>query len=110
MSDLPRLQQRREQRSFAQWDGDVPIELVTLSEVIVRQLVDRLIELGPTPTREQVQQEVTRCVWQLNGLDRAWKHPWICTIEREDICEVLAELAELCGFDGSEEWASERDW
>ena len=110
MSDLRQLQQRREQRSFAQWDGDVPSELVALSEVIVRQLIDRLIELGPTPTREQVQQEVTRCVRQFNGLDRAWKHPWICTIEREDIGEVVWNLVVLCGFDDSEEWMDERDW
>jgi hypothetical protein len=108
--DLPGLQQRREQRSFAQWDEFVAPELVALSEVIVRQLIDRLLELGPMPTREQVQGEVTRCVWQFNGLNRAWKHPWICTIEREDICLALERLAGLCGFDAAEDWAGERDW
>jgi hypothetical protein len=110
VSDLPGLQQRREQRSFTQWDGCVPPELVALSEEIVRQLIDRLIALGPAPSREQVQAEVTGCVWQFNGLDRAWKHPWICTIEREDIGEVVWELVDLCGFDSSEEWLDERDW
>lgn len=110
MSDLPGLQQRREQRSFAQWDEFVAPELVALSEVIVRQLIDRLLELGPSPTRDQVQAEITRCVWQFNGLNRAWKHAWICTIEREDIGEVVWGLAGLCGFDDSEEWMDQRDW
>lgn len=38
-------------------------------------------------------------------------HPsGIFTIEREDICEVLWELIDLCGFEGSEEWLREREW
>ena len=110
MSDLPGLQQRHEERSFTQWDGFVPPELVALSEKIAHQLIARLIALGPAPSREQVQAEVTRCVWQFNGLNRAWEDPWICTIEREDIGEVVWGLAKLCGFGGDEEWLSERDW
>jgi hypothetical protein len=110
VSDLPGLQQRREQRSFMQWDGFVPPELVALSEEIIRQLIDRLIVLGPAPSRDQVQAEVTGCVRQFNGLNRAWKHPWICTIEREDIAEVVWSLTSLCGFGGGEDWLSERDW
>jgi hypothetical protein len=110
VADLPGLQNRREQRSFPQWDEFVAPELVALSEVIVRQLIDRLVALGPAPSRDQVQAEITRCVWQFNGLDRAWQHPWICTIEREDICLVLERLAGQCGFDAGEDWAGERDW
>jgi hypothetical protein len=110
VSDLQGLQQRRAQRSFAQWDGFVPAELVALAEVIIRHLIDRLTALGSAPSREDVQVEVTRCVQQFNGLNRAWEHPWICTIEREDIGEVVWGLTRLCGFAGGEDWLGERDW
>ena len=38
MSDLSGLQQRRERRSFSQWDEFVAAELVALSEVETRRL------------------------------------------------------------------------
>jgi hypothetical protein len=110
MSDLAALQQRRGRRSFAQWDGFRPPELVVQSEDAVRQLIDRLVALGPYPTREQVQAEVDACVLRFNDLDAGHDHSWICTIEREDISEALWELIDLCGFEGCEEWLDERNW
>lgn len=109
-SDLIELRRRRDQRAFSSWDGYRPAELVAQSDNAVRHLIDRLIGLGPDPTQEQVQAEVDACVRQFNDLDQNWEHHWICTIEREDIAEVLWELIDLCGFDGSEEWLDERDW
>lgn len=111
MSDLPELRKRREQRAFAHWDGPVPPDLVSKSDEAIRQLIERLVGLGTDPTREQVQEEIDRCVQRFNELDESWKHPWICTIEREDICEELRTLVDLCGYDGSEEdWIRDRDW
>jgi hypothetical protein len=110
MSDLAGLQQRRSQRSFAQWDEELPPELVAQSEEAVRQLIERLIALGSEPTRVQVQTEIDVCVRRFNELDRSREHSWIFTIEREDLGEVLWGLISLCGFDGSEEWLDERDW
>ena len=111
MVDVPALKLRRHQRSFASWDEFVPTGLVAQSEEAVRQLIDRLLTLGPNPTREQAQEEIDGCVRRFNDLH--WDghtHPWICTIEREDICEALYVLVDLCGFRGSEEWTGERDW
>ena len=88
----------------------MPHELVTKSEEAVRNLTKRLIALGQNPTREQVQAEIDECVRQFNDLDRSRDDPWVCTIEREDIGEVLWQLIDLCGFEGSEEWLGERDW
>jgi hypothetical protein len=108
--DVPALRQRREERSFESWDEFVPAELVAQSEEAVRQLIDRLLALGPAPTREQVQAEVDGCVRRFNELDASREDSWIMTIEREDIGEVVLELVELCGFEDSEEWLRERDW
>lgn len=110
MSDLHALQQRHEQRFFAQWDNFVPAEMVAKSEEAIRNLIERLIALGSNPTREQVQAEIDKCVRDCNDLDRSQADSWICTIEREDISEVLSQLIDLCGFEGSEEWLCERDW
>jgi hypothetical protein len=107
---LPALQRRRGQRSFTQWDEFVSPELVAQSEEAVRQLIDRLIALGPAPSREQVQAEVTACVQRFNELDASVANSWIFTIEREDIGEVIWGLVHLCGFEGGEEWLSGRDW
>ena len=110
MSDLARLQQRRGQRSFSRWDDFLPTELINKSDETVRGLIDRLIALGPNPARQEVQTEIDECVRQFNELNRTRQNPWICTIEREDIGEVLWELIDLCGFEGSEAWLDERDW
>src|SRR5215471_7084978 len=111
MSDVPELLKRRDQRAFAHWDGFVPPVLVSKAEEAIRRLIDRLVALGTEPTREQVQEAIDGCVLHFNNLDKSWQHSWICTIEREDICEELRTLVDLCGYDGSEEdWIRDRDW
>lgn len=110
MLDLDALKQRRRQRSFANWDDFLESELVARSDESVWQLIDGLISLGAEATREQVQAKIDECVRRFNQLDQSCKDSWICTIEREDIGEVLWELIDLCGFHGSEEWLAERDW
>ncbi|HUG93381.1 MAG TPA: DUF5713 family protein [Planctomycetaceae bacterium] len=110
MSDLPGLRASREQRAFAGWDEYRPAELVAQSEAAIQRLVEGLLALGPNPTREQVQAEIDACVRRFNELDANWEHRWINTQDREDISEVLWELIDLCGFEGSEEWLDERDW
>jgi hypothetical protein len=110
MSDLSGLRKRRDQRAFAHWDEFLPAKLVAQSDDAIRRLIDRLLALGPDPTQEQVQAEIDTCVRRFNDLDVSWKHHWICTIEREDIAEVLWELIGLCGFKGDEDWLEERDW
>lgn len=109
MVDLPAIRRLAGQRSFASWEEFVPADLVVQSEEIICRLIERLLTLGSDPTQEQVQREIDGAVRQFNELD-ARRGPWIMTIEREDICEVLLSLVSLCGFDDSEEWLGERDW
>ena len=110
MSNLPGLQQRRNNRSLERWDDFVASELVAQSEEAVRSLIECLLALGENPGREQVQAEIDVCVRRFSELYESVEDSWIFTIEREDIGEVLWELIDLCGFEGSEEWLRERDW
>jgi hypothetical protein len=111
MSNLPELRKRHEQRVFNYWDGQLPVELVGKSEDAMHALIGRLLALGPKPTAEQVHLEMEACVQQFNELDSGWVHPWIMTVEREDICEELMTLVDLCGYVGSsDEWIRGRGW
>ena len=107
MLDIAALRKFRDGRFFATWDGHVPPESVETSERTVRSLVDSLIALGPAGSESQVRQEVRQCVERFNELDQGW----ICTIEREDICDCLERIVEHCGIDASAEWIAEnREW
>jgi hypothetical protein len=36
---------------------------------------------------------------------------FICTIEREELCDILYELGDFCGLDSEEDWVDEwREW
>jgi hypothetical protein len=107
MLDIAALRRLREERFFAAWDGCVPSESVEASEQAIRSLLDDLVALGPAASKEEVRHSVHQCVERFNGLDRGW----ICTIEREDICDCLARIVEHCGMDSSAEWIAEnREW
>lgn len=49
---------------------------------------------------------VAECIRRFNSLDDGW----ICTIEREDICEQIGRVIDACGFECDEDWVGERDW
>lgn len=107
MLDIVALRQHRDQRFFAAWNGSVPQESVADSEGSIRRLVDTLIVLGPTASESAVQRAVHECVERFNKMDQGW----ICTIEREDICDCLGRVVDLCGMDGSADWIAEnREW
>jgi len=70
-------------------------------------LIDNLIALGPAAHRALMRGAVHDCVERFNELDQGWIH----TIEREDICDCLSRVVELCGLDGSADWIGEdREW
>ena len=107
MLDIPGLQQIRELRFFAGWDGYVAAEKVKAAEDSIRSLIDALVALGPEGSKRSVRREVQACVERFNELDDGW----ICTIEREDIVERLGHIVNLCGLDGSAEWVDDgRNW
>ena len=105
--DLDALRQYREQRIFQAWDGFVAGERVHVAEEAIRRLVDEVVAIGAALDERTARRLVRRSVLRFNELNDGW----ICTIEREDICEKLNRVIELCGFScDDEEWLAGRDW
>src|SRR5262249_52288862 len=71
------------------------------------QTVDALIAWGRRGTVEDATETLRRCVERYNELDEGF----ICTIEREELCDILYEIGSFCGLDSEEDWVDEwRDW
>lgn len=71
------------------------------------QTVDALIALGRRGTVEDATDILRRCVERYNDLDAGF----ICTIEREELCDILYEIGGYCGMDSEADWVDEwRDW
>ena len=104
--DIAGLRAIRDGRFFEGWDDYVPKEHITASEASIRQLIDDLIALGKKATERAARRAVDACVRRFNDMDDGW----ICTIEREDICEQVDRVIELAGFKPDEDWLDERDW
>jgi hypothetical protein len=102
-----RLAKVRGKRHFKSWDTFVDCPLVSRSEASIDKLIDDLILLGDEPDEAKARQAVARCVRRFNRMD---DDGWICTTEREDICEVMDSLIETCGFEPGEDWQEDRDW
>jgi hypothetical protein len=69
--------------------------------------LDALIALGPRGSVEDATGLLRRCVAKFNRLDDGF----ICTIEREELCDILYEVGDLCGLDSGEDYVDEwRDW
>ena len=100
------LRQLRGQRFFGGWGEFDSADRVEASEAILHHLIDDLLALGPDPTEAAARLAVEECVRRFNALDDGW----ICTIEREDICEQIRRVVDACGFDCQEAWLDERDW
>jgi hypothetical protein len=106
MADIAALKKMRKDRFFESWDESVAKEHVTTSEASVGHLLDDLIALGDTPAERSVRRAVDLCIRRFNDLNDGW----ICTIEREFICDVVGDIVEAYGYECAEDWFDERDW
>jgi hypothetical protein len=102
-----RLAKVRGKRHFKGWDTFVDCRLVQRSEASIDKLIDDLILLGNEPDETKARRAVARCVKRFNRMD---DDGWICTIEREDICGVVAGLVVACGFEDDDDWYEDADW
>lgn len=69
--------------------------------------LDALIALGPQGSVAGALHILHQCINRYNELDTGF----ICTIEREDLCDILYEIGDLCGLDNKEDWVDAwRDW
>jgi hypothetical protein len=62
---------------------------------------------GPDAPEGAASDILRGCVERYNDLDDGY----IGTIEREELCDLLDQVGELCGLDSGEGWVDEwRDW
>jgi hypothetical protein len=103
------LEDMRPQVPFKNWAGYVDPPTLRGARRIIRETIDALIELGPGASEPAMLDEIRHCVERFNLLDE--EQQFIETVEREDICELLDDLAGLVGLDDyGEALASARDW
>ena len=102
-----------DEQRFAKWNVHPPFpppEFATAARARIRSLILDLQALGPKPKKAEVRALLKACVEWFNVTD-AEHGNIIETIEREDICFVLEELAFVARHPTlSDEIASCRDW
>lgn len=96
---------------FAGWDGFLPADFVTAARDRIRSAIAELQALGAKPSEAEVRAVLKECVEWFNRREQEDPEATIATIEREDICDVLADLAIVAGHlslaDEIDEW---RNW
>lgn len=98
-----------EARILPQWDGEVPARHVDATRLTLQRLVNGLAGLPPAASTTEIGRLFVSCVDELNELDM--NDQFICTIEREDICDELYKLGDICGVaDQIDSWLGNRDW
>jgi hypothetical protein len=103
------LEDLRGRVPFKMWAGYIDPPMLRGARRIIRETIDTLIELGPDASEPARIDEIRHCVERFNLLDE--DQQFIDTIEREDICDLLDELAGLVGLDDyGEDLAGARDW
>ncbi len=106
------LKEMQNKTPFEGWRGFVDGEALEDSEALYSDTVQALIDLGPTPGREACLEILGRYVDAFNALDDKYGG-FIETIERENICDTVANLALACGLPdiGCDDVPGEgRDW
>lgn len=97
------LEELRRRKPFPNWTGYPAPAEIRLSRRIVRDLLDELIALGQDGDEAEKLDAFRGAVERFNQTD------FIETVEREDICEALEEIAEAAGL-GDYDVTDSRDW
>ena len=109
MIDTEQLRDYSQKAILTSWDGEVRETAVKSTREILREFIDMLLALGADPPIESIESAFVTCVRRLNELDM--EDQFICTIEREDLCEELWTIGDICGAaDSIDDWIGERDW
>ena len=102
-----------EEQPFARWGADVafpPPDFVSAARDRIRSVILELQALGPKPKKAQVRAALKACVEWFNAKDAEFGGA-IETVEREDICALLEELAFVARQQSLvEEIDAWRDW
>jgi hypothetical protein len=105
---LPSLQEMRRRTPFPNWSGLPSPANIRRSRRIVRELIDDLIALEGSGDEVAMLDAFRRAVERFNAAEES-DDPFIETVEREDICEVLDDIADAAGLSDYDVCAW-RDW
>lgn len=106
----PPLETLRNKRRFMSWRDSVAPTAIKECRTAFFDAANSLLELGSRPMRRDVRKIIRKCVERLNEID-ANHGPFIATLEREELCEELASLAEAAGVPDADEWVDDwREW
>ena len=106
------LREMQKRTAFKEWANYVDEEAVEDSRAVHNETLQSLVDLGPEPDKERVLAILGQYVEAFNALDEKYGY-FIETVAREDICDMVAEMAEACGLTdvGCDELPGEgRDW
>ena len=106
------LQEMQKETPFEGWRGFKDGEALDDSQALYSDTIEALIGLGPTPDSAACLEILGGYVDAFNALDDKYGG-FIATIEREDICETVANMALACGLpdtDCDDVPGEGRDW
>jgi hypothetical protein len=96
-------------RFFPDWKSYPSKRAIKASRELMTNTVQRLVELGPNPSKKDRLQLLQDCIESFNDLDE--KSHFIETIEREDICREFEAIVHACGLGSMTDLADKwRDW
>jgi hypothetical protein len=103
------LNELRERRFFPRWKGYPPVKALRASRRLMKETVEKLLALGPRPSRRDRMTVLQECIETFNSLDAEME--FIETVVREDICEEFEAIVHACGMGAHKNLADEwRDW
>jgi hypothetical protein len=95
------LEQLQAKTPFSSWEGHVNSEALEESRVIYKATLSKLVQVGLGKPKDTYVPLLNRYVEEFNRIDE--DYAFIETIEREDICEHLAEILDILQLPGIEE-------
>jgi hypothetical protein len=105
------LENLRARKPFSSWEGHVNPKALDKSRRIYKSTVSKIVQIGLGKSRGAYLPVLNRYIEEFNRIDN--KFEFIETIEREDICEHLAQilgLLKLPGIAECDDLPAVRNW
>ena len=95
-------------KALDDWEEVVPKKLIKKCRKIIEKSVKAVEKLGASPKSSKVLKIIQRGVESLNELED--EDSFIETDEREDLCDIFNQLANMAGIDEDSVADRWRDW
>jgi hypothetical protein len=96
---------------FESWRGYAPEPAIAASQQIYRATLASLVKIGAGKSKDAYMPTLNRYIEEFNRIDEEFR--FIETVEREDICERLAEILAILalpGINDCDDVEAVRDW